>query len=255
MSKSITIRNYTIDDKKSSIVIPLVGKTKDTIISEALYVRAIEAKMVEWRIDYFEHSQDVSAVLEVMEEIKNILDDHVILATVRTTSEGGLYEGTIGQYVNLYTALLKQGIVDLIDVEAKLEESKVKQLVEEAHKLQKYVVLSYHDFEKTCGEDELKEIYAKMEALNGDILKTAMMATTEDEVRDYMHAAYHIQKDSEKLCAFMNMGKEGVISRLFCAYTKSSLSFASMRQASAPGQVSFVNMNAFMQVCHDILKD
>ena len=104
-------------------------------------------------------------------------------------------------------------------------------------------------------EDELKAIYAHMEALDGDILKTAMMATTEDEVRDYMHAAYHIQKNSEKLCAFMNMGKEGIISRLFCAYTKSSLSFASMRQASAPGQVSFVNMNAFMQVGNDILKD
>ena len=134
MRKSITIRNFTIDDKKSSIVIPLVGKTKDTIISEALYVRAIEAKMVEWRIDYFEHNQDVSAVLEVMEEIKNILDDHVILATIRTTSQGGLYEGTIGQYVNLYSALLRQGIVDFIDVEATLEESKVKQLVEEAER-------------------------------------------------------------------------------------------------------------------------
>lgn len=254
MSKTITIRNYTVDDKQSAIVIPLVGATKERIISEALYVCAIEAKMVEWRIDYFEQNQDVSAVLEVMEEIKNILDDHVIMATVRTSAQGGLYEGTISQYVNLYNALIKQGIVDLIDVECVLEETKVKSLIEEAHKHNKYVVLSYHDFEKTCSEDELKAIYKNMESFNGDILKTAMMATTEDEVRDYMHAAYHIQKESDKLCAFMNMGKEGIISRLFCAYTKSCLSFASMRQASAPGQVSFVNMNDFMKMCNKILE-
>lgn len=253
MSKSITIRNYTVDDQKSAVVIPLCGKTKEMIISEALYVCAIEAKMVEWRIDYFEECNNVEAVLEVLEEIKAILDDHVILATIRTKVEGGSYDGDAKQYSALYDALLKQGIVDMIDVEYKMEEGVVKSLIEEAHKCGKYVILSYHDFEKTCDEAELKEIYEKMEAMNGDILKTAMMATTEDEVRDYMHAAYHIQKDSKKLCAFMNMGKEGIISRLFCAYTKSSLSFASLRQASAPGQVSFVNMNAFMKMCNDII--
>lgn len=253
MSKSITIRNYTIDDQKSSIVIPLVGKTKEKIVSEALYVRAIEAKMVEWRLDYFENVDDIESVLEIVEELRSVLDDHVILATIRTKAEGGLYEGSVEAYTALYKALLKQGMIDMIDVECKLDKNVVNELVEEAHQYHKYVVLSYHDFEKTCDEETLKTIYAQMEEFNGDILKTAMMATNEDEVRDYMHAAYHIQKDSNQLCAFMNMGKEGIISRLFCAYTKSSLSFASLRQASAPGQVSFVHMNAFMQMCNDIL--
>lgn len=255
MSKSITIRNYTIDDQHSEIVIPLVGKSMDNIVSEALYVRAIEANMVEWRIDYFEQVNNVNAVLEVMEEIKTILEDRLILATIRTKNEGGLYEGSKEQYQALYEALLKQGIVDMIDIELKNDDDCITSLVTKAHENNKYVVLSYHDFEKTCDETTLQEIYQKMETYQGDILKSAMMATSEDDVRDYMHASYHIQKNSKQLCAFMNMGKEGIISRLFCAYTKSCLSFASLRQASAPGQVSFIHMNQFMKMCNDILKN
>lgn len=254
MSKMITIRNHVLSDEKSTIIIPIVGKSKEELIQQACYIRAIEAPMAEWRLDTFENYDDTEAVLDVMQELRDILEDHILLVTIRTEAEGGAFCGSDALYEKLYAELLKQGCCDMIDVESMKADALVEALCKAAHAAHRHVVLSYHDFKQIPDNDTLRAVYQRMENQQGDILKTALMPQSEADVRRYMYEAYLAQQQSRYLCATMAMGREGTISRLFNAYTKSVFSFASLKQSSAPGQVAYPQMKQFYDICDQILK-
>ncbi len=103
------------------------------------------------------------------------------------------------------------------------------------------LVLSYHNFQET--PENMMEILSELTSLNPKLVKVAVMAHTEQDVLDLMNYTRGFKTlNPEQEYVTISMGKVGKVSRITADVTGSSWSFASLDEASAPGQISLANM-------------
>ena len=154
----VKVRNVEIGAGVPKICVPIVGITKEEIITEAKSFDSIPVDVVEWRVDWFEHVFEFDKVLDVLKELRKALGETPILMTFRTSKEGG--EKAIGDaaYAELNIKAAQSGYVDLVDVEVFTGDEIVKQIIESAHAAGVKVVASNHDFFKTPDKDYRRKL-------------------------------------------------------------------------------------------------
>lgn len=84
----VVVRNVKIGEGVPKICVPIVGVTKEDIISEARTFDAIPVDVVEWRADWFENVCSLEKVEEVLRELREALKEIPLLFTFRTRKEG-----------------------------------------------------------------------------------------------------------------------------------------------------------------------
>jgi len=87
--KTVQIRNLIIGEGMPKICVPIVGITKEEILADAKSTKDISVDLVEWRADWFEDIFNFNQVLEVLSQLKTILNEVPLLFTFRTAQEGG----------------------------------------------------------------------------------------------------------------------------------------------------------------------
>ena len=109
------------------------------------------------------------------------------------------------------------------------------------------LVLSYHNFEET--PENLMESFSELTALAPRVVKVAVMPQSEQDVIELMNYTRGFKTlNPEQEYATMSMGKLGRVSRFAVDVFGSSWSFASLDQASAPGQVALADMKRIREV-------
>src|SRR5436305_15308219 len=143
---TLKIKNMTIGEGIPKIIVPLVGSTKEQILQEAVLVKGLRPDVVEWRLDFYEEVENLEAVKDVIDMLKNVFIDELLLFTFRSHKEGGNKEISNEFYVKLnQTAILTKNI-DLVDVELFNEENHVNAILSTAKENGVYVIMSNHDF-------------------------------------------------------------------------------------------------------------
>ena len=158
------------------ICVSLMGKTKEEIKNQCREILDMNIDIVEWRCDFFEQILNKEEVLFMINEIKTILKDKPLIFTIRSKEEGGEIIINKNNYMEILEKISKYSNVDIIDLELKVGDKSIEKLVSLAHKNNKKVIISKHDFEKTPSKDEMLEILLYMQKLKGDIPKLAVMA-------------------------------------------------------------------------------
>ena len=109
------------------------------------------------------------------------------------------------------------------------------------------LVLSYHNFQET--PENMMEILSELTSLNPKLVKVAVMAHTEQDVLDLMNYTRGFKTlNPEQEYVTISMGKVGKVSRITADVTGSSWSFASLDEASAPGQISLASMKKIREI-------
>ena len=109
------------------------------------------------------------------------------------------------------------------------------------------LVLSYHNFQET--PENMMEILSELTSLNPKLVKVAVMAHTEQDVLDLMNYTRGFKTlNPEQEYVTISMSKVGKVSRITADVTGSSWSFASLDEASAPGQISLANMKKIREI-------
>ena len=85
-------------------------------------------------------------------------------------------------YVELNKKAAATGLVDLVDVEAFTGDEYVKEIIAAAHESGVAVVASNHDFDKTPDKDDIVSRLRKMQDLDADIPKIAVMPQNKKDV-------------------------------------------------------------------------
>ena len=119
----------------------------------------------------------------------------------------------------------------------------VYQLVEIAHQNHVKVLMSYHDFEKTPTVMEMKERLEKMEIMGADICKIAVMPFSYKDVIQLLNTTMEMSQRLTRPLVTMSMGIVGEL-------VGSSITFASVGQSSAPGQLTLEDMQTLLEVIH-----
>ncbi len=251
---TVTIKNVTLGSGTPKIIVPIVGRTKDEIINAAINLQNVNFDIVEWRVDWFYDVNNFDEVRNVLKEMRKILSDTPLLFTFRTFKEGGEKAINPEDYVVLNKEACKSGFIDMVDVEAFTGDEYVKEIIECAHDNQVKVVASNHDFSGTPDKDELISRMRKMQEMNADIPKIAMMPKCKKDVLALLEAtAEMVDEYADRPIITMSMGGLGLISRLCGEVFGSCATFGAVGQVSAPGQMNVDGLNTVLKLINETI--
>lgn len=218
------------------IITPLMGTTPALLSAEieALATQAVD--LVEWRVDpllaALEPASDRRAAIEEAWEEAVSQAPLPVLATIRTTVEGGAAELSASEYAELVALLA--GLADAVDVE--IARAGAHSLIIRAHEAGAAVIASFHDFNETPPDDTLAALYAQMAESGADVLKVACRVTTPEDALRVLAAQIGAHREHRRPIIGIGMGEAGAITRIAGAPLFSAATFASVGVSSAPGQ-------------------
>ncbi len=251
---TIKVRDIEIGSGSPKIIVPIVGVTKEDIINEAKTFDSIPVDVVEWRVDWFENVFDFSKVEEVLKELREVLGNIPLLMTFRTSKEGGEKAIEPDAYAELNINAAKTGYVDFIDVEIFTGDEIVTKIINGAHEAGVKVIASNHDFFKTPSQSDIVYRLRKMQDMNADIPKIAVMPQNKKDVLTLLAATEEMTTNfADRPIITMSMAGTGVISRLCGEVFGSSMTFGAAKKASAPGQMGVNDLETVLGLLHNAL--
>jgi 3-dehydroquinate dehydratase I len=249
MKRSVTVRGLTIGEGAPKICVPMVGETVSELLEEASFLKSVDLDVVEWRVDFFEHVEDLEKVKEALNAIRSILNDTPFVFTFRSAKEGGEKEVSTEYYFELNKAVTESGQIDIVDVELFNDEEEIRKLVSAARSSNVYVIISNHDFDKTPAKEEIVSRLRKAQELGGDLPKIAVMPRNTADVLTLLDATNKMNEQyADRPIITMSMAGKGVISRLAGEIFGSSLTFGAAKKASAPGQVPVTELRNILSL-------
>lgn len=246
---TITIKNRVIGEGIPKIIIPLMGKTREELLQEVSEVLKLAPDMIEWRIDVYEHVENIDDVLQMLSEIRSMVTDSLLLFTFRSHKEGGNKEISDSYYQELLQAVIQTRNIDLIDIELFTGDSVVKELVALAYENGIFVVMSNHDFHKTPEKEEIIYRLCKMQELGAHIPKIAVMPHSIQDVITLLDATNTMKtKYADRPIITMSMAEEGLISRVAGQVFGSACTFGAGKETSAPGQIPVTELRMVLEI-------
>lgn len=246
MAATLLIRHLTLGDGQPKIIVPIVGKTADEILSSARKMAAHPlVDLVEWRADHYASALDAAAVCALIHKLRAALADKPLLFTFRTAREGGEKAIDEAAYLALCEAVARSGQADLIDVE--MFSPAAEECVARIHAHQVPVVGSWHDFAQTPGQDDLVALFLTMQKKGADVLKIAVMPQCLEDVTHLIDAAKEVYNAAQRPLCAISMGNTGSITRTHCAHFGGCMTFGMLGAASAPGQMSVEALHEALQ--------
>ncbi|MFW1937751.1 type I 3-dehydroquinate dehydratase [Acinetobacter baumannii] len=229
-------------------IVPITAKTKEQALAQAQVIaNTADADLAEFRIDLLSFASDTKQVIALGHELKKILGNKSMIATIRTKNEGGQLEISDADYGKTYQAYLKNPFMDWLDVEMFRDQKVVSEIVQKAHQKKVLVVMSNHDFQKTPSQDEIEKRLLKQDQMGADVLKIAVMPKSKQDVFTLMNATLKVSQQTTKPLLTMSMGQLGTISRVATANMGGGYSFGMIGQASAPGQIDVTKLKQILQ--------
>lgn len=251
---TVTIRNVEFGKGMPKICVHIVGKTKEDILTQLENIMKTPVDIIEWRMDWFENVTNISSVIDMAKEIREVCKDTPLLATFRSLKEGGEKELALADYVALNTEVSKSGYVDAIDVELFSGDKEVETIVSAAHEHNVKVIMSNHDFHATPAKEEIIKRLSKMQDMHADIPKIAVMPTCKKDVLTLLEATLEMsEQHADRPIITMSMASNGMISRLSGEVFGSCLTFGAVGKASAPGQMDVHALKSVLTALHNSL--
>jgi 3-dehydroquinate dehydratase-1 len=247
----VAVRGAVIGGPRPLICLPLVGESKEQVLREAEGLVALRPDLLEWRVDACELVENIGECLALLRELRQSIGEIPLIFTCRIALEGGLKKLTQEKRLELFTAAIASGNVDLVDIELCNEEKFVKVIQERAKTDNVKVILSYHNFKETPSEPFIYSKLVEAQTAGADIAKLAVMPETYGDVLTLLSATNKARNERVRVpMVTMSMGPEGAVSRLAGGLFGSDITFAVGLRASAPGQIPIQELKTGMALLY-----
>lgn len=230
------------------ICIPIVAETVEEIRKKAEEISLLPAEVVEWRADFYEDIFVEGKLEEILSMLRVILKNQALLYTFRSADEGGHRMVEKETYYQLNERAAGSGLVDLIDVEAFMDEDSTAAHMRKLQELGVHTIASNHDFAATPVPEEMLRRLTRMQALGADVAKLAVMPGCPQDVLNLLQVTLTAYETLGIPVITMSMGKQGIVSRISGPLTGSALTFATAGEASAPGQIPVEKMREILDI-------
>lgn len=194
--------------------------------------------IIEWRADVLSKDD----ILHVAPAIFEKFVGFEIIFTLRTNKEGGNIILSDDEYISIIKDINALYQPEYIDFEYFSYRNVFDQMLEFPN-----LILSYHNFVET--PENLMEVFSELTAVSPRVVKIAVMPKNEQDVLDLMNYTRGFKTlNPEQTYVTMSMGKLGQLTRMSGTLTGSDWTFASLDEASAPGQISLSNMKKIKEI-------
>jgi len=213
---------------KPMICVPLLKKDLHSALELAKKAQKLGADILELRIDALDDPD--------VEKIKGFLDilDCRIIATNRMKAEGGFFKGSESDRTDILREVA--GSVDYVDIELQTEDKYRSKVI----KASRSAIISFHDFEKTPSARELLTIVNEEKKV-GDLAKFAVMPRDLQDTLTVLQVLLQVEDTIG-----ISMGDLGRYTRITAPLFGSPLTFASLDEESAPGQLDIRTTRNFL---------
>ena len=216
------------------ICIPIVGPTQNKSLEDIASAEPL-ADFLELRLDLMV-DYDLDILLTASAK--------PCIVTNRTKLEGGQFQGTEEERVNILKKAMEAG-AEYVDIETSTPRELLKPFLESDRKSK--VILSYHNFTDT--PEELDHLYEIMCEMPADVIKIVTYARDITNNLAVFRLIERAKKENKKLIALC-MGERGEISRILSPLLGGFLTFGSLEtgKESAPGQITAVKLKDIYRV-------
>lgn len=256
MGSTVQVKHCEIGSGRPKICVPLVARTMNELTEAAEKALTINTDLVEWRVDFLEHIDQINYVIEALKVLRSILSNTPILFTCRTHKEGGEQAISDDAYLTLNEQIIQTGLIDLVDIELYTRKSIRQRLIDCSKENGIKTIISNHDFNQTPTKDIMIERMKKVELLGGDIGKIAIMPKERTDVLKLLAVTEELVRMHVNIPIItMAMGGMGLVTRLTGEVFGSSVTFAAIDQASAPGQINMNELKPILDTIHNSLNE
>ncbi|MDY6780201.1 MAG: type I 3-dehydroquinate dehydratase [Halobacteria archaeon] len=193
------------------------------------------ADAVELRMDLYAEGGEKGAedALADLREVEGSLPLPVVV-TNRPPNQGGDFDGDEQERFDLLIEAVDHA--DAADVELTASEEHRQRAIERANQQDVTVVVSYHDFDGTPPNPEMRR---KLESSfsEGDLAKLAVTPRDRGDVLRLLETTLGCHEDGIELCT-ISMGSLGSHTRVVAPFYGSRLTYATLDDSTAPGQMS-----------------
>lgn len=244
----VKVRNVEFGTGRPKIAVLITGKSSDDIIKQAKTIMSSNnTDLIEWRIDFFDQVEDAEKLVETAKKLRQVMSEMPLLTTFRTHFEGGVKKLSEEEYFDICRVLIKEKATDLLDLELFRKTSKLKEIIAEAHENNIYIIMSNHDFDKTPETSELERRLTLMKTYGADIAKIAVMPNSARDVLYLLLATDNMKYKLNCPLITMAMGDLGKVTRISGEVFGSCLTFGTVGDASAPGQIESTNLKGILK--------
>lgn len=248
----VEVRGVRIGEGTPKICVPIVARDFDGIIEASRLIAKSEADLAEWRADLFLGYKDTEKVTEVLREIRKALGDKPLIFTLRSSQEGGGSDLNGEQAAKLLLAASRS--CDLVDIEMFSYGGMLRTAVDDVRENGAGIVGSYHDFRKTPEKAEIISRMKEIQTSGADIAKIAVMPNSRRDVLELLDATLTLsEEDPDNTIISISMSGIGALSRVAGEFFGSAVTFASIGEGSAPGQLGIDSLATVQDILHSCL--
>ncbi|MGF0111362.1 type I 3-dehydroquinate dehydratase [Streptococcus sp. SGI.013] len=219
------------------IVVPVMPRSLDEA-NQIDVTKFDGVDIIEWRADVLSKDD----ILHVAPAIFEKFVGFEIIFTLRTNKEGGNIILSDDEYISIIKDINALYQPEYIDFEYFSYRNVFDKMLEFPN-----LILSYHNFVET--PENLMEVFSELTAVSPRVVKIAVMPKNEQDVLDLMNYTRGFKTlNPEQTYVTMSMGKLGQLTRMSGTLTGSDWTFASLDEASAPGQISLSNMKKIKEI-------
>ena len=237
-------RQCLIQGDRCGICVPIVGPSIEEILSQVQKAVQAEVDLIELRPDMWMRGSHISeeeyipTIVSLVEEMHSKDEKMPMLFTWRTLAEGGETPLSSENYRNLLQAIVDQNLVDAVDMELFAYSEEIGNSMKQAHQQGIQTVMSYHNFQSTPDIETLHVYAEHMISIGASVIKFALMPTTNEDVLSVLQFTKELTERYPQLPRItMSMGQLGQMTRTCGHVFGNCLTFGTLGQASAPGQV------------------
>jgi 3-dehydroquinate dehydratase-1 len=194
--------------------------------AERAVLAADGADMIELRLDLLSGGDP----LETLKAVRKATARPVI-ATARLKSEGGMFQGSEDERIDLL--MRSAHYADYVDIELLAD-----QRDEAMAAIDKPMIVSYHDFHGMPQVGEMSRIYGEMKKTEAAIAK---IAVTPQSLHDNLWILQFLLDADTPLC-MIAMGRLGRHLRAVAPIYGSALTYGFVTESTAPGQMSLAEL-------------
>ncbi len=216
-------------------------------------------EFVEFRFDYIEDIQQITPTF-----VKNLLDlietQTKAIFTFRDFSEGGQIELSKSERLKIIQLLI-EAHPQYYDIEMKNDRETLQSVINMVRENNVKLIYSFHDFEKTPSYDEGVRLIEKFKedllnnyavdflSIKETIFKIIFTAKKfEDNLIPMKICRDFLERNKHKNVISFCMGELGIFSRVLSVNVGSFLTYASLEERTAPGQINIKKIREFHEL-------
>ena len=223
-------------DKRAAVVAAI----SEDPIETARSAKMLGADILEIRFDLLNITTPHDAE-KLVNDIKSATNLPCI-ATNRLQSEGGKWSGTEEDRTRILIDIL--GTVDAVDIELSASKDVRERVVQSAKDAGKTIIVSSHDFNRTPAVERMRKTLDDCLEAGADIAKLAVMPETMQDVLNLLQ----VTQDSKAPVCTISMGDLGKHSRIVTSCYGSVLTYGSVGDAVAPGQLRVDELKTVLEM-------